>query len=481
METAFQLFNQAYPSYRTTESLDALRREEYSRLDESGHVYLDYTGGGLYAQSQLRKQMELLEKSIFGNPHSENPTSLAMTRQIDQVRSHLLRYFNASPDEYSVVFTPNATGALKLIGESYPFTPGSRYMLTTDCHNSVNGIMEFALAKGATLAYVPVEPPELLVDEGRLSHGLGQAVQGVHNLFAYPAQSNFSGVQHPLDWISQAKDRGWDILLDCAAFVPTNHLDLSRWHPDFAVLSFYKIFGYPTGIGCLMARKSALFNLRRPWFSGGTVSVVSVKCERCHFLSNSEAAFEDGTVNYLNLPAIGIGLNHITEVGIDKIHERVRCLTGWLLDQMQEAHHSNGRALVKIYGPLGLGKRGGTIAFNLLDANGKMLKAASVQRLSNEANISLRTGCFCNPGSAEAVHNLTEEELRECFLSKGLLSERSCFIHKQAESVCKQMAERNASVRVSLGLVTNFEDVYRFMQFIISFRDKVEGDLEIHL
>jgi molybdenum cofactor sulfurtransferase len=47
-----------------------------------------------------------------------------------------------------------------------------------------------------------------------------------HNLFAYPVQSNFSGVQHPLAWIEQAHEHGWDVLLDAAAFVPTNRLDL---------------------------------------------------------------------------------------------------------------------------------------------------------------------------------------------------------------------------------------------------------------
>ena len=65
------------------------------------------------------------------------------------VRSAVLRFFNASPDEWVVVFTTNASQALKLVGESYPFGPGGRYLLTFDNHNSVNGIREFARARGA--------------------------------------------------------------------------------------------------------------------------------------------------------------------------------------------------------------------------------------------------------------------------------------------------------------------------------------------
>ena len=52
-------------------------------------------------------------------------------------------------DEYAVVFTANASHALKLVGESYPFEPGDRFLLTFDNHNSVNGIREFDRARGA--------------------------------------------------------------------------------------------------------------------------------------------------------------------------------------------------------------------------------------------------------------------------------------------------------------------------------------------
>jgi selenocysteine lyase/cysteine desulfurase len=69
------------------------------------------------------------------------------------------------------------------------------------------------------------------------------------SLFAYPAQSNFTGVQHSLTWIQEAHDQGSDVLLDAAALVPCHRLDLSLWHPDFVALSFYKMFGYPTGVG----------------------------------------------------------------------------------------------------------------------------------------------------------------------------------------------------------------------------------------
>src|SRR5690242_18502491 len=83
MEAAFAEFRKAYPAFDSTHKLDDLRATDYSRLDEQNHDYLDYTGGGLYADSQLREHMTLLSKNIFGNPHSTNPSSLAMTRLVE--------------------------------------------------------------------------------------------------------------------------------------------------------------------------------------------------------------------------------------------------------------------------------------------------------------------------------------------------------------------------------------------------------------
>jgi selenocysteine lyase/cysteine desulfurase len=171
---------------------------------------------------------------------------LEATYFVEQARNYVLEYFHASADEYVVIFTPNASGALKLVGEAYPFSPGGRFLPLFDNHNSVNGMREYARAKGAEVTYLPTVLPELRIDAGALSAELARRQTRAANLFAYPAQSNFTGVQHSLDWIKRAHDKGWDVLIDAAAFVPTHPLDLSKWKPDFVTVSFYKMFGYPT-------------------------------------------------------------------------------------------------------------------------------------------------------------------------------------------------------------------------------------------
>lgn len=464
-EAAFEAFRNTYPAYSTTHKLDYLRSTEYARLDRQGQVYLDYTGGGLYAESQLRYHIELLTGGVFGNPHSKNLTSMAMTALVEQAREYVLKYFNASADEYSVIFTLNSTGALKLVAEAYPFSPGDNYLLAFDNHNSVNGIREFAQRRGASVTYIPLMPRDLRVNPAELAGGLERARAGKNNLFAYPAQSNFSGVQHPLEWIPQAQAKGWEVLLDAASFVPSNRLDLSQWHPDFVAISFYKIFGYPTGVGCLLARKTSLQKLRRPWYAGGTITFSSVMGFN-HYLTPGPAGFEDGTVNYLSLPAVELGLKYIEWVDINLIHTRVMCLTGWLIEQLLALHHSNGRPVVRLYGPPNTYRRGGTIQVNFFDADGTLIDCNEVEQLANAQRISLRAGCHCNPGAREVALGFTREEMLNCFREKDTLT------YEQFLQVID--GKTTGALRASIGLATTFSDVYKFMAFAEALIDRTQ-------
>lgn len=391
-------------------ALSDLRLTEFSRLDAGGHVYLDYTGAGLYADSQLAEHLALLGAHVFGNPHSVSPASRAMTALVEQAREAVLGFFRAEPAEYEAIFTPNATGALRLVGEAYPFRPGDRFLLTFDNHNSVNGIREFARARGTETSYVPSEPDELRVDETLLPRYLTAVGGSQDNLFAYPAQSNFSGVQHPLEWIAQAQAHGWDVLLDAAAFAPTNRLDLSRAHPDFVCLSFYKLFGWPTGVGALIARREALAKLERPWFSGGTIVAAFVQRD-WHQSAPGAAHFEDGTVNFLNLPAVEIGIRFLERAGIDAIHDHVQALSGRLLDLLGSLRHAGGAPAAAVYGPRDLDRRGGTVAFNFLHPDGRIVDERYVDRVAQRHSISLRSGCFCNPGAGEVAFMISRETL----------------------------------------------------------------------
>lgn len=431
-----------------------LRRKEFYRLDEHGHTYLDYTGGNLYGASQISSHYRMLQNEVLGNPHSTNPTSQKATHLVEESRAKVLEFFNA--EDYICVFTQNATGALKIVGESYPFRDGSRFVLLADNHNSVNGIREYCNNKGGKTTYVPVQYEDLKINENALDAALKEHAGSDVKLFAFPAQSNVSGTKHDLGWIARAQEMGYDVLLDAAAYVPATRLDLKVVQPEFVSVSFYKIFGYPTGLGCLLIKKTAFDKLRKPWFAGGTVTLVSVASQH-RFLAKTYERFEDGTINYLDIPAIKTGLEFIENIGIDRITLRVRSVIEALADRLAEIKHQNGQPVVKVFGPTDFSERGGNIIMNFFDVDGNVIPFEDIEQMANQDMISIRSGCFCNPGLDEINNCLTNDEIATYFMSRD---------EGDYRDMISYLGKMRGATRVSVGLPTVSFDLDVFVDFV---------------
>ena len=447
---------------RTTrdELFARLRKKEFARLDENGHTYLDYTGGNIYPQSLVDAHGDFLSRGVYGNPHSRNPASIVSEEFVKEARDRVLHFFQAH--DYYCIFTANATGALKIVGECYPFSSNAHLLLTTDNHNSVNGIREYCKNRGGAYTYSPMNRKTLTINEAELSRHLQNHPDKNEKLFAFPAQSNVSGIQHSLEWISKAHEENWDVLLDAAAFVPTSALDLTIHSPDFVSLSFYKMFGYPTGIGCLLVKKAKFHKLKKSWYAGGTITLSAVgHCD--FFLKHDHEQFEDGTINYLNIPAITNGLNFIASIGMENINRRIKELSRYLLSELSTLYHANGSKLIKLYGPRHVENRGGTFMMNFFDVNEQCYSPQRIEQLGSVEKISFRTGCFCNPGVDELNHDISPDTLRNYFdgRHRGDYDDFVAFTGKT-----------RGAVRISMGIPTTKSDVDRFIGFARTFLDK---------
>jgi selenocysteine lyase/cysteine desulfurase len=445
-----------HPLSSTEAFFAELRRREFARLDARDVAYLDYAGSALYAESQLDAHRALLARTVFGNPHSEHAASRASTSAIDAARRQVLRFLDAG-DDYLVCFTANTSAAIKLVAEAYPFGGNVACALTADNHNSVNGIREFARRAGADVEYLPLR------DDLRLDHPearLGQIGGG--GLFAFPAQSNFSGVQHPLSLVTTAQSLGYHVLLDAAAFVPAHPLSLRSCPADFVAISFYKVFGYPSGVGALVARRDALESLTRPWFAGGTVDYASVQLQR-HQLRAVQDGFEDGTASFLDLAALEPGFAFRDRTGSARLAEHVMELTASLLEGLTGLRHRDGAPLVRIYGPGNGDRRGSIVAFNVLDCGGRCIPFDLVERRANAAGVHLRGGCFCNPGAAEAAFQFDADRMSRCIDSM----DGDFSIPRLQRCLGPDIAV--GAVRASIGLANNRRDIRRALDLVASF------------
>lgn len=252
--------------------------------------YLDNAGTVLYPRSLLKSINEDLMNNFYMNPHSDKYTKDC----IEQIRCLILKHFNTDSSNYSVIFTSGATQSLKLVLELFQFfsnkddSDHGSFVYVEDNHTSVIGLRELAKDKNAEIIHISHEDFLSSLTSSQIE--VKENNRKGNSLFVYSAQSNFNGYKYPIDCIDNIKrgclnnnikkhlckvNTNWYILLDAASYVSTNKLDLSRSQPDFICLSFYKIFGYPTGLGALLVKNSSQGVLsQKRYFGGGTVDIV---------------------------------------------------------------------------------------------------------------------------------------------------------------------------------------------------------------
>jgi selenocysteine lyase/cysteine desulfurase len=442
---------------------DDLRRREFARLDAHDCAYLDYTGSALYAASQLDRHTRLLADGVFGNPHSEHAPSRDSSALIEAARRATLAYFDVDENTHALCFVANASAAIKLVAESYAFGPRRGLLLAADNHNSVNGLREYARRADAPVGVMPLDASLRLLEPAAY---LADAARNGAGLLAFPAQSNFSGVRHPLALVDGAQSLGWDVLLDAAAFVPSKRLSLRDCPAQFTALSFYKMFGLPTGVGALIARREALAKLCRPWFAGGTVDYASVQHGH-HRLREGQEGFEDGTPNFLGIAAIPAGLEFLERIGMHRLQRHLKKLTVGFLDALAALTHGNGRPLVRVYGAHDDADSGAVVAFNVLRHDGSVIPYAEVEQRACGAGVALRGGCFCNPGTAEAAFGFSAAATARCFESQhGRFN-----IARFAE--CLGEGGAVGALRASFGPATNMQDIARAIAAVSSFAQRV--------
>lgn len=213
---------------------------------------------------------------------------------VDKRASHKEVDFRINPQATEVLYLSDnskVTEENKTV-EDFPNFPDdgrSIFCYLEDNHTSVVGMREIARHCGARIACTTTRNIKTI---STIDPTIEDTCTGISDcqqrppqfhLFAYPAQSNFSGWKYPLSWsrdLCSGRIRisglehisgSWLVVLDAASLVSTSPLDLTSNPAHFVALSFYKMFGYPTGLGALLVRNDCAPLLSKDYYGGGTV------------------------------------------------------------------------------------------------------------------------------------------------------------------------------------------------------------------
>ncbi|KAH7315961.1 hypothetical protein KP509_21G072100 [Ceratopteris richardii] len=449
-EDAEELFLEEHEDYFEHLHVDNVRKEQYPNIDLQRLVYLDYASFGLYSRYQVEQHMRLLldEGPNVCSVSLSSAHSSSLISYLYHAQKRLLQLFNVTNSDYGVVFTAGFTAAYRLFSEIYPFSKGTHVLTLLDNHEAIKHIVATTERYGSKCTVVPLKKMDLTISSSELrlllrkkgSHGVDAG------LFVYPAQSCLSGIKHSLNWITEAQENGFHVLLDISTHFLADSLDLSLYQPQFVLGSPHLMLGYPSGMGFLLVRKRD-FSMQKDMHSL-TLKDPSSEGNDCHIVC------EDDSLNLLSFAALTFGLQHLESVGITSIQKRLSSLTKWLFPTLRLLRHKNaGRPLLQIYGSSSTKSRGNIISFDVLDSTGNVLPASLIQRLAHRSNIIIGAGYFSNPGLATMLsgHDCETRVL-------------DCSIFKNAVNF--------STLRISVGPMTTFSDVYRLVQFLCRFRDE---------
>ncbi|XP_029306037.1 molybdenum cofactor sulfurase [Cottoperca gobio] len=468
----FDTFTQLWSHYGYGENLQDVIEQEFTRI--KGITYLDHAATTLYPESLVRDYFQDISRNVYGNPHSHNPSSRLTHDTVERVRYRILQHFNTTPEEYSVIFTSGCTAALKLVAESFPWRPqteseaGSLFCYLTDSHTSVVGIRGLISSRGVVA--LPVSPQEVENRAKDEAQGEDVICQTEH-LFCYPAQSNFSGRKYPLSHVKGIQTKRlypacdhqgrWFVLLDAASHVSCSPLNLHECPADFIPISFYKMFGFPTGLGALIVRNNAAGILKKTYFGGGTAAAYL--CGEDYYVqaANISDRFEDGTVSFLDIIAVNHGFDALYRItgGMHNIQQHTFGLAHYTYMLLSSVCHGNGQPVAQIYAEGQFespSTQGAILNFNLKDSHGQIIGYSQVDRMASLYNIHVRTGCFCNTGACQSFLGITNQQIR-----RNLQAGHVC-----GDSIDLVEGQPTGSVRVSFGYMSTFEDCQKFLNFV---------------
>ncbi|KAJ3124754.1 hypothetical protein HK098_000901 [Nowakowskiella sp. JEL0407] len=497
-----------------------------------GEVYFDNAGTVPIPSPVLSLLHSSLSSNLYGNPHSTvttDFTSSAYSNQqqrqisksssnsafkltgsnlssskIQQIRHLVLEYVNAPVGEYDVVFTQNTTAALKLVAEIIPWNNTSstqthtadnndnqknwgQFWYLNHNHTSVIGMRQEVIkqrikevGKSGDLERYGIK----CVKPSDINNYLSSpsSIQSsAYNLFAYPAQCNFSGTRFPLNWINQFQTiphTKWLTLIDAASYCSTTPIDLTSHPATFAVFSFHKIFGGPSTIGALLIRKEFLEEMKligrfdNWYFGGGSVAGVDVTSGWFQFKSDGvknvkrvvhdqpvQHFLENGTLPLFEILAVEFGFGYIKELGGWKmVRYHVSKLCAELETAFTELRHWNGVSLIELYrmndseydyGPI--------FAFNLKSPDNSYIGYHTVKMLASINNIHIRGGCFCNPGACQEYLGFSEGDVEKYYEVHG---------HQCGDQLDVIDGKPTGALRVSIGFVNTLDSIRSLVDFL---------------
>jgi cysteine desulfurase/selenocysteine lyase len=259
-------------------------------------------------------------------------------------------------DVKTTIFTKNVTEAINLVAYSWgrANVGAGDVVLVTQMEHHANLVPWQVLCKavGAELRYLEVD------SHGELSlEQLDRELAGGRvKLLAFAHVSNVLGTINPVaEMIERARAAGAVTVVDGAQAVPQMPVDVGVLDADFYAWTGHKALG-PTGVGVLHGRRELLDGME-PFLTGGDM-IASVDFDGASW-NELPWKFEAGTPMIAEIVGLGVAVEYLSALGMERVREHERALTAYLLERLASVPG------LLVVGPHEAERRGGLASFTI--------------------------------------------------------------------------------------------------------------------
>lgn len=325
------------------------------------------------------------------------------TNAYEEARKKIQRFVNAQ-HEHEIIFTKGTTDSINLVASSFGkkhLKKGDEIIISTmEHHSNIVPWQMICEEKEAILKVIPInDKGELLMDEFK------KLLSPKTKLVAITHVSNTLGTINPVkEIIKLAKKAGALSLIDGAQAVPHTKIDVQELNCDFYAFSGHKMFG-PTGVGILYGKETVLNDF--PPYQGGGDMIKTVTFEKTTY-NCLPHKFEAGTPNIVGGIGLGVAVDYMNSIGIDKIEAYEHELLTYATEQIKQIEG------VRIVGEAT--KKASVLSF-VVDGT----HPSDIGMIIDKLGVAIRTGHHCTeplmnrlnvPGTARAsfaFYNTKEE------------------------------------------------------------------------
>jgi cysteine desulfurase/selenocysteine lyase len=347
-------------------------------------VYLDSGATSQKPQVVIEAESDFYRNHNAAAHRGAHQLAEGATEAIESARSKVATFLGGAVDE--IVFTKHSTEALNLLAYSIGNSPvGNRFHLKSgdeivisemEHHANLIPWQQLAKRTGAVLKWFEVNK------DGRLDlSNIEGVITARTKIVALTHQSNVLGTIIPLSGlVKRAHDVGAVFILDACQSVPHMPVNVADLDIDFLVFSGHKAVG-PTGVGVLWGRANLLAELP-PYLFGGSM-IESVTMTEATW-APAPRKFEPGVPNMAQIVGLGVALDYLTNIGMEKIHDHEIALTEYAISKLLEVEE------LRIVGPTDMKLRGGAVSFTL-----GAIHPHDLGQFLDNSGIAVRTGHHC--------------------------------------------------------------------------------------